>query len=319
MKKIGIIIELELGRVSENTLSMISLARVRESELFAFVIGEDVKVLKDTLEEYGITHIVNVVLPPGQLENPAIRAKAIENCIIDYGIGVLFGLSTARGKDLLPRIAAGLGSPLVMNCVDVDLERNIARTYRYSGKTIASIQLTGEVVVFGIRANAIVPVPSPVSSIILNFDATDIKSRGFRFLAAEKTEVGTKVSLSEAELIIAGGRGMKSSDNFAILLHCAEKLSGGCGASRAAVDAGWVPHSMQIGQTGEKVSPKVYIACGISGSVQHYAGMQTSRMIIAINTDINASIMSNCDYYVHDDALKILPLLLKHLDTECAT
>jgi electron transfer flavoprotein alpha subunit len=118
----------------------------------------------------------------------------------------------------------------------------------------------------------------------------------------------------EADVIIAGGRGMKNRDNFSILAQCAEKLKAAVGASRVAVDSGWVPYAMQVGQTGEKVNPRVYIACGISGSIQHFAGMKTSGMIIAVNTDEHAAIMANCDYYAVADALEVIPELTRLLE-----
>ena len=124
------------------------------------------------------------------------------------------------------------------------------------------------------------------------------------------------VDLTEADVIISGGRGMENSDNFRILWECAEKIGAAVGASRAAVDAGWVPHSMQVGQTGATVSPKVYIACGISGSVQHFAGMKTAGLIIAINTDPDAAIIKRCDYFALANLFDIIPLLTSKLKAQ---
>jgi electron transfer flavoprotein alpha subunit len=120
-------------------------------------------------------------------------------------------------------------------------------------------------------------------------------------------------NLAEADVIISGGRGLKSGEHFKLLFDCAKPLGAAVGASRVAVDNGWVPYAMQVGQTGVKVNPKVYIACGISGSVQHFAGMKTSQMIIAINSDENAAILSNCDYYAVGDLFEILPELARAL------
>jgi electron transfer flavoprotein alpha subunit len=126
-------------------------------------------------------------------------------------------------------------------------------------------------------------------------------------------EPGTQ-NLSEADVIVSGGRGMKNGENFNLLFDCAKSVGGtAVGASRVAVDEGWVPYAMQVGQTGTKVNPKVYIACGISGSVQHLAGMKTSGLIIAINIDANAAIIAHCDYYVIGDLFAILPALTRQL------
>ena len=123
------------------------------------------------------------------------------------------------------------------------------------------------------------------------------------------------IDLTEADIILSGGRGMENSENFRVLFECAEKMGAAVGASRVAVDEGWVPHTMQVGQTGKTVSPKVYMACGISGSVQHFAGMKTAAMIIAVNKDSEAAIMKHCDYFVVADLFAIIPALTIRLET----
>ena len=315
MKNIGVIIELDNGKIKEANFGMITLARVKGTELFAVVMDSDAEIVKEDLESFGITKIVEVCLPKDRQNNPVVRAKAIIKIIKAYNIRAVFGLSTAMGKDLLPRIAALLGASLVMDCFSVDLEQNLVKTSRYSGKLIATIKLTGDVLVFGVRPNAVEPVKAQTSARIvkLKLDKSNLISKGFRVIKTSEVDESTTINLVEADVIISGGRGMKNGDNFTLLSKCAEKLNASVGASRVAVDSGWVPYSMQVGQTGEKVSPLVYIACGISGSVQHFAGMKTSGMIIAINTDENAAIMSNCDYYVKADALEIIPELTKLL------
>jgi electron transfer flavoprotein alpha subunit len=324
MKNVGIIIELDSGKVKEANFGMITLARANDTQLFAFVINADARALKEDLESFGITKIIDVLLPSDQQNNPVIRAKAIINAINEFDISIVFGLSTAMGKDSLPRIAALIEAPLVMDCFQVDLEHNLAKTSQYSGKTIATIKLTGDVLILGVRPNAIEPikVQGPVrgsgqgSAQILELkpDGTNLVSKGFRVIRIGQTDKSATIDLVEADVIIAGGRGMKNGDNFTLLSACAEKLNAAVGASRVAVDSGWVSYAMQVGQTGEKVSPGVYIACGISGSIQHFAGMKTAGIVIAINTDENAAIMSNCDYYAKADALEIIPELTRLLE-----
>jgi electron transfer flavoprotein alpha subunit len=316
LKNIGIIIESDNGIIKKITFGMITLARAKDTELFAFVMDADVEAIKPDLESFGITKIIDISLGPGQQSNPVVRAKAMVNAVKRFNIDAVFGLSTANGRDLLPRIAALLDAPLVMDCMSADLDQNLAKTSQYSGKTIATIKVTGDVSVFGVRPNVAEPVKAQVSAEILKFDGSNLVSKGFRVIKTGAAAERPKISLAEADVIISGGRGMKNGENFTILSRCAEKLNAAVGASRVAVDSGWVPYSMQVGQTGEKVSPRVYIACGISGSVQHFAGMKTSGMVIAINTDENAAIMSNCDYYVVADALEIIPELTKHLEND---
>ena len=314
MKHIGVIIEQDKTGIKESNFGMITMARASDTKLFAFVMDTDAQSVKAALESYGITHIVDICLAPDQQNNPVTRAQALINAIRELNISMVLGLSTAMGKDLLPRMAALLDAPLVMDCFHVDLVQKTARTYHYSGKTIATIQLTGPVLLFGIRPNAVEPVKARENARVLALDLRHVAANGLTVMKAGSTDKSPAVNLAEAEVIIAGGRGMKNSDNFNLLFQCAERMNAAVGASRVAVDTGWVPYSMQVGQTGEKVSPKVYIACGISGSIQHFAGMKTAGMVIAINTDENAAIISNCDYYVTGDALEIVPELTRILD-----
>jgi len=316
VKNIGIIIEADNGKIKETNFGMITLAREKDTELFAFVMDADTESVKQGLGSFGITKIIDVLLAADQQGNPVVRAKAMVNAVEEFNIDALFGLSTAGGRDLLPRIAALLDAPLVMDCTSVELDKNLAKTSQYSGKTLATLKVTGDVLVFGVRPNAVEPVKAQVTAEIEKFDGTNLVSKGFRVIQTGEADESVKINLAEADVIIAGGRGMKNGENFTILSRCAEKLNAAVGASRVAVDSGWVPYSMQVGQTGEKVSPRVYIACGISGSVQHFTGMKTAGMVIAVNTDENAAIMSNCDYYVVADALEIIPALTKQLEQD---
>ncbi len=321
MKNIGIIIELDNGKIKDANFGMITMAGAKNTgtkdiQLFAFVMGADAGILKKDLESYGINKIVDISFSKGQKDNPVVNAKALINAIEEYDIKAVFGLSTAAGKDLLPRIAALLEAPLVMDCLNVDLEQNLVKTSQYSGKTIATIKMTGDILIFGVRPNAIESKKAQASAEILRFDGSHLVSKSLKVVKTGEADKNATINLVEADVIIAGGRGMKNGENFTLLSQCAEKLNAAVGASRVAVDSGWVPYAMQVGQTGEKVSPGIYIACGISGSVQHYAGMKTSGLVIAINTDENASIMSNCDYYVKADALEIIPEITKYLEND---
>jgi electron transfer flavoprotein alpha subunit len=328
MKNIGIIIEFESvlksdkKNIKPGCFGMITLARQKNCELFAFVINSEIDVFKPELEAFGINSIIDVELDPEHQDNPVVRAKAMVKAIQKFSIDAIFGLSTPMGKDLLPRVAAMLDAPLVMDCIDVELQpedntaNSLAKTSQYSGKAIATIKTTGNIPIFGVRPNSVEAVRIQVSARILKFDGTDLSTKKFEIIQTGKNDNSANINLAEADIIIAGGRGMKNSESFTTLAKCAKELNAAVGASRVAVDEGWVPYSMQVGQTGEKVSPKVYIACGISGSIQHFAGMKTSDMIIAINTDENAAIISNCDYYVKADALKIIPELTKLLNNE---
>jgi electron transfer flavoprotein alpha subunit len=291
---------------------VITLARQPGCELFALILNGDAAVCKEQLQPYGIGKVIDVASGEGALAwNPDQWARAIIAAMNQFGITKLCGLTSARGKELLPRVAADLDAPLVMDCVDLNLSERTVKKSQFSGKTIATIQVSGNHFIFGIRPNAIEAKPAPCEAEVIPFQ-TDVESAGL-VVKEIKQQTQSGIDLTEADIIISGGRGMEKPENFEILFECASVIGAAVGASRAAVDAGWAPHSMQVGQTGATVSPKVYIACGISGSVQHFAGMKTSGLIIAVNTDAEANISQKCDYYIVADLFEIVPLLTREL------
>ncbi len=311
----GILVELENGGIKPANSGVITLARKSSPDaLYAIVINGDKETLNENLSGFGVENIIHMSLPDELSDNPDARARAVVDAVSRFDITALLGLCTSTGKDILPRIAALMESPLVMDCVDVDLEQSIACTSQYSGKTMATIKVTGAVSVFGVRPNVIEGKENPVSARSLDHDPGVINTQGMTVIKIGKTDENAAISLTEANVIVSGGRGLKNGENFDLIKTCARLLSGAAGASRVAVDSGWVPYAMQVGQTGEKVSPRVYLACGISGSIQHFAGMKTSGMVIAINTDENAAIVANCDYYAKADVLELIPELNRILD-----
>ncbi|MBW2513003.1 MAG: electron transfer flavoprotein subunit alpha/FixB family protein [Deltaproteobacteria bacterium] len=313
MKKIGLLIELKNGALKPANLGMITAAVKKDHELFAILMESAMPEVHQQLAQYGANHIVTVRMnPPGW--NPPRWSQAVVTVMTSLNLHTLMGMTSAQGKDLLPRVAAIMDAPLVMDCVQVDIEQQMAKTSQYSGKTMATFHLTGNTILYGMRPNTIVPVVHPTVPQITE-QVIDIPED--TQLDVIKTVPGEQeyLNLSEAEVIVSGGRGMKNGENFNLLFDCAKSIEGAAvGASRVAVDEGWVPYAMQVGQTGTKVNPKVYIACGISGSVQHLAGMKTSGLIIAINTDADAAILTHCDYYVIGDLFTILPALTRKLN-----
>ena len=312
MEKIGILIELKDGNIKKTNFGVITLARQPGCELYALVLNGDAAAYQEQLQQYGIGKIVDLTSGEGALAwNPDQWARAIIAAMNQFGITTLCGLTSARGKELLPRVAAYLDAPLVMDCVDLNLSGRTVKKSQFSGKTIATIQVNGNRFIFGIRPNAIDAKPAPCEAEVIAFQ-TDVESAGL-VVKDIKQQDQSGIDLTEADIIISGGRGMEKPENFEILFECANVIGAAVGASRAAVDAGWAPHSMQVGQTGATVSPKVYIACGISGSVQHFAGMKTAGLIIAVNTDAEANISQKCDYYIVADLFEIVPLLTREL------
>ena len=314
MLKIGILIETNEGGIKPTINGVITAARGPEHELYGLVFDGNGAAYREELQNYGIHKIVNVQSAEGLLSwNPDNWAKAIVQIMEQLGINILFGLTTLQTKDVFPRIAAILDAPLLLDCIGVDLENLTAEKSQFSGKTIATFKLRGTHYLFGIRPNVITPLPAPVEAEVLS-SQTKIEDGSLLVEAVKEDSSGTR-DLSEAQIIISGGRGMQNGENYRILQECADVLGAAVGASRVAVDAGWVPHSMQVGQTGTTVSPNLYIACGISGSVQHFAGMKTSGVVVAINTDAQAAMMQHCDYGIVGDLFEVVPLLTHQLKT----
>lgn len=311
MKKIGLLIEFKDGEIKPATTGMITAAHGDDHQLFALVVNADAAACRESLAAYGVTDVVDVSTGGGAW-HPDGWADAVVHVMDRFGIKTLLGLTSPQGRDLLPRIAAVLDAPLVMDCMDVDLDRNVARTTQYSGKTVAVIQLKGNHFIYGMRANAVPPVPRPAEAVIHACPAPEPVPSGLTVQASRPGQDDV-VDLTEADVIISGGRGMKNGENFKVLQACARAMGAAVGASRVAVDEGWVPYTFQVGQTGTKVNPKVYIACGISGSVQHFAGMKSSERIIAVNKDPGAAIISKCDYFIVADLFDIIPLVTREL------
>ena len=312
MQPIGLLIEFKGSHVKPANFGMATAARGDNHKLIALVVDASAADAKAAMEAYGVSRIVNIS-SGGSTWDPAPQAAAIVAAMRQFEITSLIGLTSPAGRELLPRIAARLDAPLIMDCTDIDLEKHRVKTSQYSGKAVATIAMTGSHFIYGLRANVVAPIRAPVAAEIIEFSFD-----GNPDTACTVTETRTDGSggqyLAESDIIISGGRGLKNAENFKLLFDCAKHLNAAVGASRVAVDNGWVPYAMQVGQTGVKVNPKVYIAVGISGSVQHFAGMKTAKTIIAINTDAGAAIMANCDYYAVGDLFDILPELEKALD-----
>jgi len=312
MKKIGLLIETNADGIKPAMNGVITAARGPGHELCGLVLDGKGAQYREALQDYGIHKIFNVQTAQGVLVwNPDSWARAIVEAMEQLGINILFGLTTMQTKDVFPRIAAILDAPLLLDCISVDLETLTAKKSQFSGKTIATFKLNGTHYLFGIRPNVSAAQRSSVTAEVLSVQTRT----GVESLRVEtvKQDPGGGMDLSEARIIISGGRGMQNGENYRILHECAEVLGAAVGASRVAVDAGWVPHAMQVGQTGTTVSPNLYIACGISGSVQHFAGMKTSGVVVAINTDPQAAMMQQCDYGIVGDLFEIVPLLTRQL------
>ncbi|WP_042459525.1 electron transfer flavoprotein subunit alpha/FixB family protein [Neobacillus dielmonensis] len=309
---------LVLGEVRDGSLRNVSFEAVAAAktaseggEVVGVLLGESVSVLGAELIKHGADRVVVV-------ENEKLKQYTSDGfsqallAVIEQEQpeGLIFG-HTALGKDLSPRIAAKLGSGLISDATGVEAAGgNVVFTRPiYSGKAFEKKIVTDGLIFATVRPNNIAPLEKDDSrSGDVSSVSVDIKD--LRAIVKEVVRKATEgVDLSEAKVVVSGGRGVKSSDGFQPLKELAEVLGGAVGASRGACDAEYCDYSLQIGQTGKVVTPDLYIACGISGAIQHLAGMSNSKVIVAINKDPEANIFKVADYGIVGDLFEVVPML----------
>ena len=310
MAKTGILIEIENDAVKETSLGVMTAAS--GSDIHALILGQASDGVKDKLAEYGAAKIVNISVSGDLSTSPDLQAEGLAAAVKEYQFDSLLGTASTNGKDLFARIAAILDEPLISDCVKVNIAEKTAIKSHFSGKTFASLKVNSSIFLCTIRPNSIEPAAAPAPGEVIGFEAKVTDPKMMKIVETKQAGSG-KIDLTEASIIISGGRAVKSEQNFEMLDLVAQKIGAAVGASRAAVDAGYAPHTIQVGQTGKTVSPKLYIACGISGAVQHFAGMKTSKVIVAINEDKDAPIFSKCDYGIVGDIFDVIPVLTEKL------
>jgi electron transfer flavoprotein alpha subunit len=321
-KGIWVYAEQEQGTIRKVTFEMLSAARAigdaQGEPVCAVCLGKGIGALAEKFAPYGADKVYLVEHDAlGQYTTDAY-AKALCDLIAkEQPAVVLFG-ATVMGKDLAPKVAARTGAGLASDCVEIKLDGGSLSFKRpmFAGKAYAEVSAqNAPIMMASIRPNVLIASApdasrtAAVENVAPVIDAADIR---VKVLDVIKGDAG-KVDLTEAEIIVSGGRGMKGPENYAMIEELAGVIGATVGASRAAVDAGWRPVSDQVGQTGKVVSPNLYIACGISGAIQHYAGMGTSKVIVAINKDEEAPILGKCDYAVVDDLFKVVPALTQEM------
>lgn len=281
-------------------------------ELFAVVIGDEINNIED-VGNYGIlkvTHIKN-----SQLHNYSTSAYTdlLASHIKDIDADIIFLSNTSLGKDLAPHLCVRLDCGISTDCISLNIVNGeiIAQRPIYAGKALVDVKITSPKKIFTLRPNVFsTGVPSGTKSEVTIVNTESIN------LASKVTEIkksDDKIDVAEADIIVAGGRGMKGPEHFNLIEELAQLLGAATGASRAVVDAGWRPHGEQVGQTGKTVSPTLYLALGISGAIQHMAGMRSSKCIVAINKDKEAPIFQVADYGIIGDVFEIIPKLIEEI------
>jgi electron transfer flavoprotein alpha subunit len=293
------------------------IAEEIKAEFLTLVIGNEnaVKIAPE-LGGYGAEKVI--VVQDDRLGSYSLTAysKVIAEVVDKYDVGYIFMSATAMGKELAPRVAGKIDAGFALDCTDLKVENGevIATRPVYAGKAFIRVKVNSERKIYTLRPNVFSAgesdgKPAEVEKFEVNLTDDDFSVVAFETVASTKG----KLDVTEADIVVSGGRGLKAPENFKMIEELAEILGGAVGASRAVVDAGWRPHDEQVGQTGKTVSPKLYIAIGISGAIQHLAGMSSSKVIVAINKDKDAPIFQVADYGIAGDLFEVVPALIEEL------
>jgi len=319
---------LVLGEVREGSLRNVSFEAIAAAktvagggEVVGVLLTDTVDSLGEELLKYGADRVVTVEHPHLKQYTPDGYGQALM-AVIDQENpeAIVFG-HTALGKDLSPKIASKLQAGLISDVTAIEGEGDDAVFVRpiYSGKAFEKVKVKEGVLFFTIRPNNIQPLEKDDSR-SGDVSSLSVEITNLRTIIKEVVRKSTEgVDLSEAKVIVAGGRGVKSADGFAPLKELADFLGGAVGASRGACDADYCDYSLQIGQTGKVVTPDLYIAAGISGAIQHLAGMSNSKVIVAINKDPEANIFKVADYGIVGDLFEVIPMLTEEFKKLKAT
>jgi electron transfer flavoprotein alpha subunit len=306
-----------LRRISDEVVSAaVSIADKFGGEVHALLAGgPGTGNAAGNLGKAGATKVLVLEHESLKSYNADALSKAIAEQVKKGAYDVVIFGGSSFGKDLAPRVAAKLDVPLATDVTGVEVEGSDVIVTRpvYAGRAIAKVSIDASPKVFSVRPNVFRPQQVNAAGTVENI-SVDI-AEGRVKIREVKAAGGAKLDVSEAPIVVAGGRGLKGPENWHLLESLRDALGNTCalGASRAVVDAGWRPHAEQVGQTGKTVSPQLYFAVGISGAMQHLAGMRSAKTIVAINKDAEAPIFKIADYGIVGDATEVLPKLIEAL------
>ncbi len=311
MNKVLVFLEQRNGQIKKSSFEVLAAAKKLVDTVDAVVAAGSVEA-PEAAGKFGAASVT--VLKSADFENYTASgyAKAVADFANDNGYDTLFFAHSAMGKDLAPRVAAKMDAGIAVDVVEFakDGDDVIATRPVYAGKALLDVKLVSDKKVFTTRPNIFVAEEVGADATV---NEVAIGSADLSVTVTELVKSEGKLDVAEADLIVSGGRGLKEAENFKMVEQLADTLGAAVGASRAVVDAGWRPHAEQVGQTGKTVSPNLYVAVGISGAIQHLAGMRSSKYIVAINKDKDAPIFQIADYGITGDAFEIVPELIKEI------
>jgi electron transfer flavoprotein alpha subunit len=311
MAEVLVLVDHTDGEVKKVTAELLTFAR-RLGEPAAVFVGSGFDTAKESLAQYGATktYVADAADLTSYLVAPA--AEVLAKLVADTSPAAVLIASGAEGKEIAGRLAVKTGSGVITDATDVTSEGGSISAEQpvFGGSTVVRSTVTTGTPIITVRPNSVAAEAADGSA-----DRVDVSielseaAKGARITDRVVEEKGERPELSEAAIVVSGGRGVGSGENFSVIEALADSLGAAVGASRAATDAGWYPHQHQVGQTGKTVSPQLYIAAGISGAIQHRAGMQTSKTIVAINKDPEAPIFELVDFGVVGDLHQVVPAL----------
>ena len=311
-----LVVEHVNGKVSKSTYEMVTVARGlgSEGDITALVLGSAVASVAAEVA-FAVDQVLVADLPALAQYDPELWAAAVAQVATEGEANVVLIGGSRSGREYSPRVAIKLNAPLLEDVISLKAsgETFIAEHYTYLARVTETVEATGPVVVASVKPGVFAAAaPRSVAAEQFDVDLT-LPPRRLQ-VTGKTTEKSSRISLSEAEIVVSGGRGVGSAEGFTQYVEgLADRLGAAVGATRAIVDAGWRPYSEQVGQTGKTVQPKVYIAIGISGAVQHLSGMNKSKVIVAINRDAEAPIFKIADYGIVGDVNQLVPAIIEEL------
>jgi electron transfer flavoprotein alpha subunit len=316
MSKILVFLEQSNNSLKRISYEVITAAFSLSKDVVGVVINGTTDAI-NSVSEYGLSEVINVKSDLLSNYSSTAVASSVAQVAQKVNANVLLFPGNSCGLELAPRVSIKLNAGYISDCIGLSENSGniIANKPVYAGKAMISSQVNTNNKVFSLRPNIFTAQKSNTVSVnIQDFNPTltdkDLKVKVSKILKNEG-----KLDVLEADKVVSGGRGLKAPENFNIIEDLAKSIGGAVGASRAVVDAGWRPHGDQVGQTGKTVSPNLYIACAISGAVQHLAGMSGSKVIVAINKDKDAPIFKVCDYGIVGDVFEVLPKLTAKINS----
>ncbi len=311
------LVELDGADPADVSLRALTLARtLGDSSIGAVVFADSASTPVSALTDYGVTDAY--VIEPGTLEGYAPQAwgRVLAGLAAETGATAVLAAGTDRGNEVLAHLGAITGLPMAANCTVVTPDggrtHRIVR-HRWAGLLLEHAVMEAPVALFTVATDAVAPVPVVAAALQVHVHKPELAEADLVVRAAESAGRPGGVSLATARVVVGGGRGVGGADGFAALEELAELLGGVVGVSRVVTSEGWRPHRQQVGQTGTKIAPELYLACGISGAIQHIAGCAGAKHIIAINTDPNAAILAHADYAIIGDLHQVIPALVAAL------